>query len=157
MENSNLKIFDFYSGDNKEHWLNEIEKSDWRAGKYLYELLRNRKLKELCGESTRVLLLTEGDELLAFCTYAEQDDIRDASLTPWVGFAYTFPKYRGKRCMGKLLEYAYDLAEKEGHKYIYISTGEIGLYEKYGYTFWKMMTDVYGDESRVYRREIHHV
>lgn len=81
----------------------------------------------------------------------------DASLTPWVGFAYTFPKYRGKRCMGKLLEYAYDLAEKEGHKYIYISTGEIGLYEKYGYTFWKMMTDVYGDESRVYRREIHHV
>ncbi len=81
----------------------------------------------------------------------------DASLTPWVGFAYTFPKYRGKRCMGKLLEYAYDLAEKEGHKYIYISTGEVGLYEKYGYTFWKMMTDVYGDESRVYRREIHHV
>lgn len=81
----------------------------------------------------------------------------DASLTPWVGFAYTFPKYRGKRCMGKLLEYAYDFAEKEGHKYIYISTGEVGLYEKYGYTFWKMMTDVYGDESRVYRREIHHV
>ena len=81
----------------------------------------------------------------------------DASLTPWVGFAYTFPEHRGKRCMGKLLEYAYDLAEKEGHKYIYISTGEIGLYEKYGYTFWKMMTDVYGDESRVYRREIHHV
>jgi len=81
----------------------------------------------------------------------------DASLTPWVGFAYTFPKYRGKRRMGKLLEYAYDLAEKEGHKYIYISTGEVGLYEKYGYTFWKMMTDVYGDESRVYRREIHHV
>ena len=59
--------------------------------------------------------------------------------------------------MGKLLEYVYDLAEKEGYKYIYISTGEIGLYEKYGYTFWKMMTDVYGDESRVYRREIHHV
>ena len=91
MENSNLKIYDYYSSDNKEHWLKEIEKCDWRAGKYLYELLRDRKLKELCGESTRVLLLTEGDELLAFCTYAEQDDIRDASLTPWVGFAYTFP------------------------------------------------------------------
>ena len=89
-----MKIYDYYSSDNKEHWLNEIEKSDWRAGKYLYELLRDKKLKELCGESTQVLLLTEGDELLAFCTYAEQDDIRDASLTPWVGFAYTFPEYR---------------------------------------------------------------
>lgn len=149
-----MKIIDFYTSDNKDHWLTEIEKSDWRAGKYLYELLRDKKLKELCGESTQVLLLAEGDELLAFCTYAEQDNIQDASLTPWVGFAYTFPEFRGKRYMGKLLEYAYDLAKKEDHKYIYISTGEIGLYEKYGYTFWKMMKDVYDDESRVYKSEI---
>jgi len=38
--------------------------------------------------------------------------------------------------------------------YIYISTGETGLYEKYGYSFWKMMKDVNGEDSRVYRKEI---
>ena len=92
--------------------LSEINKSDWRAGKYLYELLRDQKLKELCGESTRVLLLIDGDKLISFCTYAEQDDVREPSLTPWVGFVYTFPKYRGKRRVGKLLEYAYRLAKK---------------------------------------------
>ena len=108
-----LKILEFYAGDNKEHWLNEIEKSDWRAGKYLYELLRNQKLKELCGESTKVLLLVEGEKLIAFCTYAEQDEIQDASLSPWVGFVYTFPEYRGKRRAGKLLQYAYSLAKKD--------------------------------------------
>ena len=68
-----MEIIDFYAGDNKDHWLSEINKSDWRAGKYLYELLRDQKLKELCGESTKVLLLIDGDKLISFCTYAEQD------------------------------------------------------------------------------------
>ena len=39
-------------------------------------------------------------------------------------------------------------------KDIYISTGETGLYEKYGYQFWKIMKDVAGDDSRVYRTDI---
>lgn len=149
-----MRIIDFYAGYDKAHWLSEICKSDWGAGKYLYELLRDQKLKELCGESTKVLLLIDGDKLLSFCTYAEQDDVRDPSLTPWVGFVYTFPEYRGKRRIGKLLEYAYMLAKNEGHKHIYISTDETGLYEKYGYTFWKMMKNIGGEESRVYRTDV---
>ena len=149
-----MEIIDFYANDNKDHWLSEINKSDWRAGKYLFELLRDQKLKELCGESTKVLLLIDGDKLLSFCTYAEQDDVRVPSLTPWVGFVYTFPEYRGKRRVGKLLEYVYILAKNDGHKHIYISTGETGLYEKYGYQFWKIMKDVAGDDSRVYKTDI---
>lgn len=149
-----MEVIDFFVGDNKDHWLAEIQKSDWGAGKYLYELLREQKLKELCGESTKVLLLVDNGELLSFCTYAEQDDVREPSLLPWVGFVYTFPKNRGKRRMGKLLEYAYALAKNDGHKHIYISTGETGLYEKYGYTFWKMMKDIGGKDSRVYRIDV---
>ena len=51
-----MEIIDFFTSDKQEHWLAEIQKSDWRAGKYLYELLRDQKLKELCGESTKALL-----------------------------------------------------------------------------------------------------
>ena len=40
-----MKIIDFYTSDDKAHWLSEIKKSDWGAGKYLYELLRDQKLK----------------------------------------------------------------------------------------------------------------
>ena len=149
-----MKILDFYDVDDKDYWLSVIQKSDWSAGKYLYELLRDNKLKGLCGESTRVLLLVEGENLISFCTYAEQDDIREPALTPWVGFVYTFPEYRGKRRIGKLLEYVYRLAKNDGHKHVYISTGETGLYEKYGYTFYKMMKDINGEDSRVYRTEI---
>ena len=138
--------------DEQSRWLNEIQKSDWGAGQYLYELLRDHRLKELCGESTKVLLLADGEQLVSFCTYAEQDDIRESSLTPWVGFVYTFPAFRGNRYMGKLLDYAEVLARGEGHRYIHISTGETGLYEKYGYSFWKTMKDVNGEDSRVYRK-----
>ena len=149
-----MEIIDYYTSSYQEHWLNAIKRSDWSAGQFLYELLRDNRLKELCGESTKLLLLIEDDALMAFCTYAAQDDIRESSLTPWVGFVYTFPEYRGKRRMGKLLECAYALAKAEGHPHIYISTGETGLYEKYGCTFWKMMKDWHGEDSRIYRMDI---
>lgn len=149
-----MQIIDFYNSTNQNHWLDEIKKSDWEAGQYLYGLLQRKELKALCGDSTRVLLLVDKDNLLSFCIYAEQDDVREPLLTPWVGFVYTFPEYRGKRRMGKLLEYAYNLAKNEGYRSIYISTGETGLYEKYGYSYWKMMKNINGEDSRVYRNEI---
>ncbi len=149
-----MEIIDYFASDRREHWLEEIKKSDWGAGQYLHELLQRDELKHLCGDSTKVLLLVEKDKLISFCTYAEQDDIREPSLTPWVGFVYTFPEFRGKRHMGKLLEYAYALAKNDGYRHIYISTGETGLYEKYGYSFWKIMKDINGEDSRVYRNEI---
>ena len=149
-----MKIIDYFASDNQEHWLNEIKRSDWGAGQFLYELLRDNRMKELCGESTKALLLTDSDALVSFCTYAEQDDIRDLTLTPWVGFVYTFPEYRGKRRVGKLLERAYALAKDDGYEHIYISTGEIGLYEKYGCSFWRTMKDIHGEDSWVYRMDI---
>ncbi|MBQ1385143.1 MAG: hypothetical protein IIY74_07085 [Firmicutes bacterium] len=66
-----MRIIDFYVSDDKAYWLSEIQKSDWLAGKYLYELLRDQKLKELCGETTKVLLLVDDERLMSFCTYAE--------------------------------------------------------------------------------------
>jgi RimJ/RimL family protein N-acetyltransferase len=149
-----MRVVDYYTDGSQEYWLNQIKRSDWGAGQYLYELIRNDQLKELCGNSTRVLLLTEDKQLISFCTYAEQDDIREPSLTPWVGFVYTFPEFRGKRYMGILLNRAYALAKADGYAHIHISTCETGLYEKYGYCFWKMMKDIHGEDSRVYRIDV---
>lgn len=154
MMNSKRRIIEFFSCDAQSHWLKEIQKSDWDAGQYLYVLLLEHRLKALCGESTKVLMLTEGERLVSFCTYAEQDDVRAPALTPWVGFVYTFPAFRGNRSMGQLLDYAAMLAAQERRQYIYISTGETGLYEKYGYSFWRTMENVNGEDSRVYRKEI---
>ena len=56
--------------------------------------------------------------------------------------------------MGILLNHAYETAKDSGAEYIYISTGETGLYEKYGYSFYRIMKDMHGEDSRVYRRAV---
>lgn len=147
-----MKIIEYFTADNKEHWLREIGKCRWNAGKFLYELLSEDRLKKTVGETALVPMLVEGDKLISFCTFAPLDDIQPTELSPWIGFIYTFPEYRGQRLAGRLLEYSESLACIMGREYIYISTNHTGLYEKYGYEFYKTEKDISGGASRVYRK-----
>lgn len=70
-----MKIIEFYSASDKAYWLEKIGESDWRAGTYLYELLKTEKLKTLVGKDAKVLMLTDGKNLLSFCTLAEKDEV----------------------------------------------------------------------------------
>lgn len=149
-----MRVIDYFDSDRKEHWLNEIKRSDWGAAGFLYDLLSKGTFHELTGSNSRVLLLTDGDELISFCTYAEKDDIQPTDLTPWMGFVYTFQKYRGHHYVGLLMEEIERLAIKEGVSEVYISTNHIGLYEKYGCEFKTEMKDMNGEPSRVYVKKI---
>ena len=152
-----MQILEYHQTPNPSHWLSQIARSDWRAGQYLHHLLSTHQFHSLLGDKSRLLLLTEGNQLLAFCTYAERDEIPDPDLTPWAGFVYTFPEARGKRRMGKLLERVYHLAKADGYPCVYISTNEVGLYEKYSCSFWKTLPDLNEQESRIYRLPIVHL
>ena len=48
-----VNIIEYFSTDNKEYWLSKIKESDWGAGQFLYELLKNQKLREYVGENTK--------------------------------------------------------------------------------------------------------
>ena len=134
-----------------EWWIKQLENCDWTAGQYLYTLLAEKRFHEACGENARVLILADGTKLAAFCDYAEKDDIPDTELTPWLGFVYTHPDYRGRRLMGRLIDRAKELARDDGYDAFYISTGETGLYEKYGAEYITDMKDRRGEDSRIYR------
>ncbi len=144
----------YHYSDRQEHWLDEIGRSDWRAGAFLCELLRTDRFFETVGADSHVLLLTEGDELISYCTFAEKDDIQPTELTPWIGFVYTFPEHRGRRNAGHMFEAAEQLAKEKNIRKIYLSTNHVGLYEKYGFEFYGMLTDIDGNPSRVYVRNI---
>lgn len=148
-----MEIKEYFSATDRERWLEKIKKSDWGAGQFLCQLLRDGRFRQLCGQTARVYLLTDGEELVSFCTLAELDDVRDTDLGPWIGFVYTFPAYRGHRYAGRLLEHAFATAVSEGAGRVYISTGHTGLYEKYGYTFHRTLPDMNGEPSRVYVRQ----
>ena len=36
-----MEVISYYESDRQEHWLAEIEKSDWGAGAFLHKLLHS--------------------------------------------------------------------------------------------------------------------
>ena len=149
-----LEIKDFSEQEDKDFWISKIRESDWRAGKYLSDLLESGEFYKLYGKDSKVFLLVDDTDLISFCTFAEKDDVPDTDLTPWVGFVYTFPQFRGKRRIGKLIEHIYRLAKKDGFKNLYISTDQPGLYENFGCTFEKKLKDRWNEETLVYKLPI---
>ena len=147
-----MQIKEFSQTENKDYWIEKIAQADWSAGKYLGQILRDGSFYELCGSKSKVFLLTEENELLSFCSYAEIDDVPDTSLKPWIGFVYTFPAFRGKRLIAKLLDHACSCAKEEGYKAVYVSTDQKGLYENFGFEFLQEAQDRRGDVSLVYKR-----
>ena len=149
-----MKVLNYFDSERQQHWLRQIQSCDWRAGKLLYEWLREGLFFKETGPSSKLLLLTEEDRLLSFCTYTERDEIQPTELTPWMGFVYTFPAYRGHRYVGLLFEEVERIAREAHVSEVYISTDHIGLYEKYGCSFLCMMNDIHGNPSRVYVKRI---
>ena len=75
-----MKIIEYFTAEDKEYWLNEIGKSDWGAGQYLYQLLRENSLKCMVGETALVPMFVDGNILIAFCTFAPLDDIQPTMM-----------------------------------------------------------------------------
>lgn len=149
-----MTFIEYFSSDNRNYWLSQIEKSDWDAARFLCDLIKNNSFFKLVGENSRILMLTDGENLISFCTLAKMDDVQPTSLTPWIGWVYTFPQFRRKRMCEKLLSHAESVAKQDGAEYTYISTNHIGLYEKFGYEFLSEMTDINNESTRVYRKKV---
>ena len=148
-----MEIINYFESENKQHWLAEIKKSDWGAVPVLAGFLENGTFFEKLGDGV-LLLLTDGDRLVSFMTFALRDCIDDASLYPWIGFVFTFPEYRGHRYIGRLIKRCEEIARKHNVEDIYICTDHIGLYEKYGYSYLENRVDIYGEDGRIYVKRI---
>lgn len=149
-----MKVIQYFKCQNQKHWNDEIAKADWSAAQLLYSWLDDNKLKQMCGRSADVYLLTDDDKLISFAVLAEQDEIDAPEMFPWIGFVYTFEKYRGHHYAGVLMDYICTFLKAANTKHVYISTQEVGLYEKYGFAFLKMMTNREGEPTRVYTKNL---
>ena len=149
-----MEIIELMSKDNKEKYLQQLLECDWWAGKILAKMIILGKLEEMCKDNPRVFLLVNNDEVVSFCTYVHQDEINAPDLFPWIGFVYTYEQHRGNHYFGKLLNHILQLAKEEKYKYIYVSTNEKELYEKYGFKYYKNMLDITGNDSRIYFIEV---
>ena len=148
-----MQIINYFACENQAHWRAAIADNEWRAAKYLARKLENGEFHQEVGEGT-VYLLTDGEELISFVTLTHQDCINDKSRYPWLGFFYTFPEYRGHRYGGQLLACVAEEAKKRGYMRVYLATDQVGLYEKYGFSFLENRVDLYGDDSRIYVKNL---
>ncbi len=139
-----------------EKYLAQMECYEWKAAKYLAALLKENRMEEALGEWWKLFLLVNGDDLVSFVTLSARDCISspDPEFTPWLGFFHTAPESRGNRYGKILLDHACKVAGDGGYKNVYIATDHVGLYEKYGFAYLENRIDVWGIDSRIYKKEL---
>lgn len=74
-------------------------------------------------------------------------------LSPWITPLLVHPDERGNRYGKMLLEYARKEAGRLGFKAVYLTTGEIGYYEKYGFREVGLTTFTWGRPTKVYEHD----
>lgn len=123
----------------------------WRAGGYLTKLMYENAF----AEEERVLVALVDGNIAGFCTYAKKDELpEEYDFTPFIGFMFVDEKYRGNRLSEKLIQTACNHAMNNGFTKMYIMSGEIGLYEKYGFEFLGMYQTIYDSEEQLFVKEI---
>ena len=123
---------------------------DWRAGKFLLQLLKERTFAKTLGENGKIFFLLDGKAVVSFLTLTRQDCIAAPDMTPWIGFVFTFPEYRGRRYAGILLDHARKCAADASFPVVFLATDHVGVYEKYGFSYWGNIRDIHGENSRIY-------
>ena len=151
-----MEILEYFSlpAVQQAYWSDRIAEGDWRAAPYLADHLKKETFQHRYGPNGRVFLLTEGQNLISFCTLVPQDEILDKALLPWIGFVYTFPNHRGHRYSETVINHACAVAKAEGHVTVYLTSDEYGLYEKYGFTFMGFRETMEGHQTQVFFREL---
>ena len=164
-----MRIVNYFEYDDKPELLSQLEKGaeHWRAIPFLISLLKDGTFHEHLGNGGLYLLLEEcacekaetkkQEEVASFISFCDKDEIEAPELKPWIGFVFTFPKWRGHHLAGKLIDYCCStLAPKlyPEAQAVFVSTDETGLYEKYGFIYKFQMKSVWGDESRIYSRQL---
>ena len=112
-----MRIVDFYKSDIKETALKQLKNCKWTFSETLVKFIETDTFYQQLGKESNLLLLVNRDnDIAAFLTLSEKYVVDDEKLSPWIGFVYTFEKYRGNRYSGLLIEKACDIAKERGHK-----------------------------------------
>jgi len=126
-----IEIYSMTQGH--KYWNETISlaaKCSWKAGPYLAEKMKNNEF----AAWKRVFAAFVDGKVVGFCTLAEKDELpAKYEFTPFIGFVFVDEQYRGKRLSELMIKSATSYAHALKYEKIYILSGEIGLYEKYGF------------------------
>lgn len=106
------------------------ETCSWKAGPFLAKKMAENGFKEW----ERVCAVCVNGEVAGFSTFAEKDELSEQyDFTPFIGFVFVDEQYRGRRLSEMMIQSIISYAKELSYEKVYIMSGEIGLYEKYGF------------------------
>ena len=143
-----IEIFDYYEQDEnfKKILLEQINEPLWKGAKHLYEKVKGN----LDQGKLFIMYDVDKNHIISFGTLHDFDEIESDKLKPWIGSIYTFRPYRGNRFSEKLIKHILNVAKQEGNEFVYLSSDNQGMYEKFGFELYGMMTTVRGNETQVF-------
>lgn len=127
------------------------ENCSWKAGDILAEKMKHNEFSKW----ERVCAACVNGKVAGFCTFTEKDELPEKyPFTPFVGFVFVEEAYRGKRLSELMIQSAAVYAHELGFHKIYIMSGEIGLYEKYGFIKIGNYETIYGPVDQLFVKNI---
>ena len=130
--------------------INYAKNCSWNAGKSLAEIMENNWF----SDCERIFITIDNENIIGYCTFTEKDCIPDVNYTPYIGFIFVEEKYRGNRISEKMIFRVIEYAKQINYNKIYIVSGEINLYEKYGFIKIDQKMANYGKEAQIFMKEI---
>ena len=131
--------------------INYAETCSWGAGRVLAGKMSENDFEA----NERVVVALHDGDIAAFCTFSDRDELPpEYDFGPFVGCVFVDEKFRGRRLSGKLIEAACGLAREQGFTAIYLMSGEVGLYEKYGFRKIGDYGTIYGSVEQLFARDL---
>jgi predicted N-acetyltransferase YhbS len=107
------------------------------------------------NEWERVCAICVNGKVAGFSTFTERDELSEQyDFTPFIGFVFVDERYRGKRLSELMIQSIISYAKELGYEKVYIMSGEIGLYEKYGFVKLGNYETVYGSVEQLFVQPI---
>lgn len=121
------------------------DKSSWRAGPYLAKMMRSGVLTGW----ERVFAASEAGEFAGFCTLTKEDCIRTRPIPPmWVSCSSV--SRTGANGSAKPSSDAHWNTPRVWAFKVYLTSREVGLYEKYGFVKLEDRKEQWGEEEQIF-------
>ena len=147
-----LKIYAMSYGH--KYWNDTIdfaEKCSWKAGPFLADMMKKNEFRDW----ERVFAALENEKIAGYCTFCEKDKLSVRyDFSPFIGFMFVGEKHRGKRISETLINTIATYAKEVGYDKIYVMSGEIGLYEKYGFVNVGKYETIYNSVDQLFVKNI---
>ena len=101
-----------------------------------------------------VFVAMTGGQIVGMTSIMKADYYPLPEIYPWISCVFVTEEYRGHRISEKLIDFANIYAKEKGFNRTYIPSGQIGLYEKYGYHYLKDIVNYGNGTDRLYVKEL---